>query len=176
MKNAKNLLLEGQESERLLFRRVIPSDFEDWLPFYHNPKSTQYWEGLPENPVEACEQQFDRIFERYEKNLGGMNALVEKQNSTLVGLCGLLIQDVDSVQELEIGYSILPEYWLKGFAYEAANACKGFAQEKKFADSLISIIHKDNIPSQKVALKNGMYLDKTTIYKNNPVHIYRVEL
>ncbi|MEC8832313.1 MAG: GNAT family N-acetyltransferase [Bacteroidota bacterium] len=158
----------------MVFRRLKPSDFEDWLPFYHDPRSTQYWEGLPTDPIEACKTQFDRIFERYKNNLGGMNALISKESGELVGICGLLVQSVDDIQELEIGYSVLPTFWRQGFAFEAAKKCKEVAFKNNFAKSLISIIHVDNLPSQKVALKNGMLLDKTTIYKNNPVHIFRV--
>jgi RimJ/RimL family protein N-acetyltransferase len=167
-------LLEGQTTERLLFRNIQPSDFNDWLPFYREPKSTQFWEGLPENPIEACQAQFDRIFERYENDLGGMNALILKESGQLVGICGLLVQTVDNTEELEIGYSVLPKFWLRGFAFEAAQKCKEYAFEQNYANSLISIIHVDNVPSQKVALKNGMLLDKTTSYKDNPVHIFRV--
>ncbi|WP_127139110.1 GNAT family N-acetyltransferase [Flagellimonas oceanensis] len=167
-------LLENQASERLVFRRLKPSDFEDWLPFYHNPKSTQFWEGLPLDPIVACRTQFDRVFERYENDLGGMNALISKASGELIGICGLLVQTVDDIQELEIGYSVLPKFWLKGYAFEAAQKCKEHAFENNFSDSLISIIHVDNIPSQKVARKNGMHLDKTTTYKDNPVHIFRV--
>jgi len=154
---------------------LTDSDFEDWLPFYNDPRSTQYWDGLPKDPVEACKAQFERVFERYQNDLGGMNALILKESGKLIGICGLLVQTVDNVQELEIGYSILPNYWLKGLASEAARKCKAFAFENNFSDSLISIIHVDNIPSQKVAINNGMYLDKTTVYKNNPVHIFRVK-
>ncbi|MGW9687087.1 GNAT family N-acetyltransferase [Flagellimonas sp. 2504JD1-5] len=168
-------LLENQSTERLLFRKIRPSDFDAWLPFYHDPKSTEFWEGLPSDPVEACKIQFDRIFERYEEGSGGMNALILKKTGQLVGICGLLVQTVDGIEELEIGYSVLPEFWQQGFAFEAAQKCKTFAFENNFAPSLISIIHVDNIPSQKVALKNGMYLDKTTTYKDNPVHIFRVD-
>lgn len=167
-------LLEHQESERLRFRKLLASDFEAWLPFYHNPKSTQYWDGLPSDPKTACQVQFDRIFERYQNDLGGMNALISKSTGKLIGICGLLVQTVDDVQELEIGYSILPEYWLQGYAFEAAQKCKQFAFAHDFSSSLISIIHVDNVPSQKVAIKNGMHLDKTTTYKDNPVHIFRV--
>ncbi|SDQ53167.1 GNAT family N-acetyltransferase [Flagellimonas zhangzhouensis] len=167
-------LLEQEASERLLFRKLLAADFEAWLPFYHNPKSTQYWEGLPSDPKTACQVQFDRIFERYQNDLGGMNALISKSNGKLVGICGLLVQIVDDVQELEIGYSILPEYWQQGYAFEAAQKCKLYAFEHDFSSSLISIIHVNNVPSQKVALKNGMHLDKTTTYKDNPVHIFRV--
>ncbi|UII75042.1 GNAT family N-acetyltransferase [Flagellimonas sp. HMM57] len=167
-------LLEDETTQRLLFRKVTPSDFDHWLPFYLNPLSTKYWDGLEPDPIKACTEQFDRIFERYEMNLGGMNALVSKDTKQLVGLCGLLVQSVDGAEELEIGYSILPKFWLQGFAFEAAKKCRDYAFQNNFSDSLISIIHIDNIPSQKVAEKNGMFLDKTTTYKDNPVHIFRV--
>lgn len=169
-----NYLLENEATERLLFRKIKLSDFDDWLPFYYNAKSTQYWEGLPSDPIQACQDQFDRIFERYAKNLGGMNALISKSSGKLVGLCGLLVQTVDGIEELEIGYSILPKFWLQGFAFEAAQKCKQFAFENNLATSLISIVHVDNLPSRKVALKNGMHLDKTTTYRDNPVDIFRV--
>lgn len=170
----KNLLLEGQETERLFFRKFEHSDLEEWLPFHKDPRSSQYWKGLPQDPVQACNEQFARLFERYDNNLGGMNALVNKITGKLIGMAGLLVQTVDDIQELEIGYSILPEYWENGFATEAAIKCRTYAFENKFSNSLISIIHIDNIPSQKVAINNGMYLEKTTTYKDNPVRIFRV--
>lgn len=167
-------LLDQQESERLFFRKVQASDFKTWLPFFYDPESTKYWNGIPKNPEIACQEQFDRIFERYQANLGGMNALVSKKNQKLVGLCGLLVQNVDNVQELEIGYSLLPQYRGQGFALEAAITCKQHAFQHQLAPSLVSIIQIHNLPSQKVALNNGMHNSKSTQYKNNPVYIYRI--
>ena len=172
----ERLLLENETSERLYFRKIGPEDFETWLPFYYDPESTRYWEGIPKDPLIACQEQFDRVNERYIKGLGGMNALLLKGTNVLIGMCGLLVQQVDGQKELEIGYSILPDYRRKGYALEAAQKCKAFAEERQLSKSLISIIHVDNLPSQKVALKNGMKLDKTTRYRGNPVDIFRVHL
>ncbi|MBT8183639.1 MAG: GNAT family N-acetyltransferase, partial [Eudoraea sp.] len=92
----------------------------------------------------------------------------------LIGQCGLLVQSVDGIEELEIGYSILPEYWRNGYATEAAILCRDHAFNHQFSESLISIIHEDNLPSKKVARNNGMRMDKKTRYKNNPVEIFRI--
>lgn len=167
-------LLNGVQSARLYFRKVRPSDIHAWLPFYEDPMSTQYWKGHPKDSLRACQAQFKGIFERYEKGLGGMNALINRKSEALVGLCGLLVQFVDGVEELEIGYAILPEFRKQGFAAEAAKSCKDHAFRTTPVPSLIAIIHTENLPSRKVAIGNGMQLDKTTSYKGNPVHIFRI--
>lgn len=61
------LLLNGEETERLLFRKLLPSDFDTWLPFHQDPRTSEFWEGLPKEPRIACQQQFDRVFERYKR-------------------------------------------------------------------------------------------------------------
>jgi RimJ/RimL family protein N-acetyltransferase len=149
-------------------------DFDTWLTFYHDPQSTRYWEGEPVDPVVNYQQWFDKTFYRYQQNKGGMNVLIDKQTGAFIGQCGLLVQVVDGIEELEIGYSILPPFRNQGYAAEAASACRQYAFANRLADSLISIIHEQNIPSQTVALKTGLIADKRTIYANNPVIIYRI--
>lgn len=169
-----SFLLDGKETERLLFRKLKATDFSNWLPFHQDKKTSEFWSGLPQDPNTACQQDVDRTLIRYAHNLGGKQALVLKSTQELVGLCGLLLQEVDSVRELEVAYSLLPKFWKKGYATEAAKACKKHASEHGLAKSLISIINVDNIPSQKVAQNMGMHLDKSTTYFDNQVHIFRV--
>jgi len=167
-------LLEGEESDRLQFRKLTATDIELWLPFHEDPTILGFWADDVLPPKTACAQWFEKAYYRYENGLGGMNALIDKTNLTFVGQCGLLTQEVDGVQELEIGYSLLPLYRNKGYATEAAKKCKSVAFERNLAQSLISIIHIKNKASQNVAIRNGMFLDKTTSYKDNPVHIFRI--
>lgn len=174
-KDNKNLLMFGQNSERLVYRELVKNDFDNWLKFCQDSSSLKYiWLTDNDSPIEKCKIWFDRVFNRYKNNLGGMNALIEKEGGKFVGQCGLLIHTVDGIDELEIGYSIMPEFRGKGYAFEAAKKCKDYAFENNLANSLISIIHIENKESENVAIKNGMKLDKTTTYNNSRVNIFRI--
>lgn len=100
-----------------------------------------------------------------------MNVLIDKKTNRLVGQCGLLIQTIENIEWLEIGYAILPEFWNQGYASESVTKCKNYAFEKDFVDSLISMVHVENLSSEKVALKNGMVFEK----KLNAFNIYRID-
>lgn len=167
-------LLEGQETRRLLFRKINDSDFNDWLKFFEDPITSIHWDEERETPRIACEKWYQKQRARYENDQGGMNALIEKSNGRLIGHSGHLMQTVDGISELEIAYSLLPEFWNKGYAIEAAQHCRDVAFRNNFANSLISIISLTNLPSQKVAFKNGMKIEKETLYKENKVYIFRV--
>lgn len=168
-------LLVGEETDRLRFRLLLPNDFDTWLEFF-NKKNVGHMLGMADipTPKAQCQKWFNLIFDRYNNDLGGMNVLMDKNTGAFIGQCGLLVQQVDGIEELEIGYSILPKFWNQGYATEAARKCKEYAFKHNFADSIISIVHVDNVASEKVAIKNGMYLDKKTIFKEMPVNIFRV--
>lgn len=168
------MLLSGYTTARIVFEKVSLDHFDQWLKFFESPVTSLHWVEEKELPIQACEKWYARQLSRYENNQGGMNALIEKISGKLIGHAGLVLQTVDEKQEWEIAYSLLPEFWNKGFAFEAARKCKEVGFDKQVATSLISIISLTNIPSQKVATKNGMHIDKQTVYRGNEVYIFRV--
>jgi [ribosomal protein S5]-alanine N-acetyltransferase len=167
-------LLDGEQTERLIFQKIQGSDFSDWLEFFRDSRTHLHWTPLQNTPEVECTKWYEKQRWRYDSDMGGMNALIEKKSGKLVGHCGLLVQTVDEKAEIEIGYSLLPEFWNQGYASEAAKKCRDFAFQKKFSDSLISIISKTNTPSQRVAINIGMRSEKATDYHGNAVFIFKI--
>ncbi len=169
-----NYLLDGEESSRLFFRKIHLSYYNEWLEFFKTPETTRHWISDYDLPEIECKKWYEKQFKRYDSGSGGMNALIEKTSGRLIGHCGLLKQTVDNISELEIAYSLLPPFWNKGYATEAAEKCKEYAFKNELSFSLISIISLTNIQSERVARKVGMTLEKTTVYNNNQVNIFRI--
>lgn len=168
-------LLAGESTARLKFRHVKDQDFTPWMSLFEAENAARFVGlGHLETPEECCKAWFEKGKARYSNDLGGMNALVEKTSNSLIGQAGLLIQEVDGSTVMEIGYSMLPQYWNKGYATEAAIKCRDFAFGQNYAEELISIIHTENEGSMKVARNNGMKLWKNTEYKGTAVHIFRI--
>lgn len=170
-----NYLLTGQETDRLTFRPVTDVGFDDWLPLFHQADTGRMLGlGHLNTAEEQCAAWFGRAQQRIAERLGGLSALYTKDLGQLVGQCGLLVQQVDGIRELEVGYSLLPQYRGQGYALEAAGCCRDIAFQKGYTESLISIIHVENRASKQVALRNGMQLSKTTEYKGFPVDVFRI--
>ena len=69
-------------------------------------------------------------------------------------------QEVDGEMLYEIGYHLRRDQWGQGFATEAAQACKAWGFANLSADRIISLIRPENLPSRRVAERNGMTLWK----------------
>jgi len=167
------LIADKLETERLKFRRLTLDDVESWMEFILNSEATKFL-GLKSHDKNTCEEWMSRQLERYEDN-NGKCAVLEKQTGELIGQCGIIFQEVDGVHEVEVGYHFIPRFWGKGFATEAAIACRDLAFSNNITDTVVSLIDKDNIPSQKVAQRNGMKPTKSTQWKGIDIVVWRIE-
>lgn len=162
------------QTERLKFRKLNLDDLDALMEYYNSA------EALAFMPYTAGDRNAGNIvigrqLARYEAcEYDGLRAVILKSTGSLIGMIGLLIQEVDGITELEVGYHLIPGYWKNGYAIEAAKAFKQFAFDTSLAESLISIIHINNKNSHHVAERNGMKVEKFTSFKDIPVVIYRI--
>jgi RimJ/RimL family protein N-acetyltransferase len=82
--------------------------------------------------------------------------VILKDGETFIGDCGITMQEIDNETVPEIGFHVLKEFWSRGYATEAAAACKEYAFEVLEYPSVYSYTTLEHKASQKVAEKIGM--------------------
>lgn len=143
------------ETERLFMRELKQSDFEDLFRILQDEEVMYAYEGAF-NDTQA-QEWLDKQISRYKNDSGlGLLAVILKENGEMIGQCGLTLQDCIDKKVIEVGYLFQKAYWHKGYAIEAARACKEYAFNVLKAEEVFSIIRDTNIPSQRVAERNGM--------------------
>lgn len=162
------------ETERLNIRPLVAEDAKAWQAFIDDEEAMRFMRTFypPEIEYPAL-YWIGFALNRYFEGRYGLMALVDKETGLLVGQCGLLAQIVDGEPEIEVGYHILPQYWGKGYAPEAAKFFIDYAFKNDLVQSIISVIDVGNIKSQRVAEKNGLFREKQTVQLGDDVYIYR---
>ena len=142
------------ETNRLYLRKMEQSDYPALCKILQD-KDVMYAYEHPFSDAEA-QDWLNKQLARYENDGFGLWAVVLKETDEMIGQCGLTMQDVEGRQVVEVGYLFQKAFWHKGYCTEAAIACKEYAFENLKIDEVFSIIRDNNIPSQRVAKRNGM--------------------
>jgi len=167
--------MHGVNTERLVFRHTSMDDLSWWMEYINSAEAIRFM-PLTVGSEASCREFIQRSMDRRVTDGSGLNAIIEQATGKPVGMVGLLTQVVDGVDELEIGYHLLPSAWGKGYATEAAIACKEFARQHKLVPSVISLIDHENFASQAVAKRNGMAFERDTVHRGTPAMVWRVAL
>ena len=142
------------ETERLVLRKLEQSDFREACKLLQDPEVMYAYEGAFSD--QEVQVWLDKMFRRYENDGFALWAVVEKGSGELIGQCGITYQEYNGGWVPEVGYLFRKEFWHKGFATEAAIACKEYAFQVLDFDDVYSIIRDSNVASQNVARRNGM--------------------
>lgn len=157
------------ETERLYLREMTQDDFAALCKILRD-KDVMY---AYEHAFDEAEAQawLAKQMKNYEAYGFGLWAAVLKATGEMIGQCGLTMQAYGGGEVLEVGYLFQKAFWHRGFASEAAAACKVYAFDKLGAGEVFSIIRDTNLASQNVARRNGM-----TIRDEFVKHYYGVDM
>lgn len=146
--------MEIMKTERLVLRELAPSDYDSLCSILQDPDVMYAYEHAFSG--DEVSEWLDRQLSRYEKDGCGLWAVLDKEGGALIGQCGVTRQDIGTGTVPEVGYLFAKAFWHRGYAAEAARACRDFAFEKMGVDEVYSIIRENNFPSRRVAERNGM--------------------
>ena len=158
------------ETSRLLLRPFVEADLDRMAELMADKDFMRFSLGVFNRGQTAA--FLDKVRARDREGLPSQFAVIFRADNRLVGYCGFFSQIVDGVEELEIGYRIDPGYWNRGIGTEAARAVRDYAVDQLQHPRLISLIHPDNAPSRRVAEKNGMILEKETVFRGFPTLVF----
>jgi [ribosomal protein S5]-alanine N-acetyltransferase len=170
------------ESDRLVLRRIAPNDLPFFTRIHALPEVAQhlYPGGRPRSPAETA-AWLQATLEGYESLALGYLAVVRKSDGALIGRCGLmelLVEsaapahgirrgwfglvgapaDVELAFECELGYTLDPTVWGRGFATEAAQCVRDYARDVLRLPYAVSAILPQNARSRRVAERSGAHV------------------
>jgi RimJ/RimL family protein N-acetyltransferase len=161
-------------TERLILRRVTKDDTGNLMEIFSDPVAMRYYPST-KNESETMEW-INWTLKNYDEYGVGLWIVEDKVTGEFLGQCGIVPQEVDGVMEMEIGYLFVRRFWGKGYATEAALACKNYGFERLKLNRMVSLPDVNNIPSTKVAKRIGMQEMKIINKWGKEVYVYSVSI
>lgn len=161
------------ETERLLLRRLTTSDAPFILRLLNEPSFLRYIGDKNVRNVHDAEQYLlNGPIASYEQNGFGLYLVELKESRTPLGMCGLLKRA--ELDDVDIGFAFVPEYWKQGFAFEAATAVMDYSRQTLKLKRVVAITSTDNESSIMLLERMGFTFERV-INLNGPVKLFRTE-
>jgi RimJ/RimL family protein N-acetyltransferase len=165
------------QTDRLSLREMRQTDYPDLCKILQDPDVMYAYEGAFN--ANEVQEWLDKQMNSYRKYGFGLWAVILNETGEMIGQCGLTVQKYSTHQVLEVGYLFQKAFWHRGYATEAAIACRDHAFDILNADEVFSIIRDNNMASQNVAKRIGMKIRDTFIkhYRgmDMPHYLFSVE-
>src|SRR5690349_21767190 len=115
------------ETERLSLRPISVDDAEFILALLNEPSFLRYiGDKQVRNLEDARQYILNGPVASYERH--GLGLLLVELRGSPIGMCGLLKRD--ELPEPDIGFALMPDFWNKGLAFEAAAAVLQDARDR----------------------------------------------
>lgn len=142
------------ETTRLRIREMTPSDFPWLSAILQDDKTMAAYEGAFDDAM--VQDWLQRMLRRYEEDGFGLWAVELLDTGQMIGQCGLTSQYILDNEVIEVGYLFNRAHWHRGYAIEAAKACRNYAFEHLGAERVWAQVRDTNISSMNVAIRLGM--------------------
>jgi RimJ/RimL family protein N-acetyltransferase len=157
------------ETPRLVLREMSLADMDFVAAMLADPQVMRFYPKCYTR--EESETWVRRSLDRYARHDHGLWLVLDRAAGQPVGQVGLVVQNLQGVEEKEVGYLIHRPFWRRGFATEAALACRDYAFAALAVERLIALVRPENVPSQGVARKLGMTPAPGTVWYGQFEHL-----
>ena len=143
------------ETERLVLSGWRRDQLPDLVRQHGDPVVAKYLRGHGQPwSMEEMRSSLDHWIELFETRRLGKMRVTRKSDGVLVGRCGFGVYGPDD--EPELGYSLFPEFWGSGYAFEAASGMRDWIFRETDAPQFSGMADVRNTASIRVLQKIGM--------------------
>lgn len=147
------------ETERLVLRRLTPDDGQFILELLNDPAWLHF---IGDKGVRSLESARDYIrngpMAMYERYGFGLFLAELKDGAVPIGICGLIKRD--ALEDVDIGFALLPGFRRKGYAREAASAVLNLGREFFGLKRIVAITASDNVASARLLGRLGLTFER----------------
>ncbi len=156
-----NVYRTGPETERLQHRAFTMDDAEALFQLRSHPDVIRYTGEPPMTSLDAARTAIAE-YPDFDTVGYGRWGCVLRQTQSIIGFCGL--KYLAELDEVDVGYRLLPDYWGRGLATEACRASLEFGFGTLQLERIIGLVLPENIASIRVMEKVGMQADGDVDY------------
>jgi len=161
------------ETARLILRSFRQKDVEQMAELFANTDFMRFSLGVFTDRKQTV-AFIEKVMGWDRAGIPSQFAVVPRGDEAIIGYCGFFYHPEHAIEDIQIGYRLDPAYWNRGLITEAARAVRDHGFRDRKLSRVISLIHPENIPSRRVAEKNGMNVDKKITFRGFPTLMYAI--
>ena len=148
------------DTNRLVLRQVNINDAKFIFNLLNEPSWIQY---IGNKNIKTLDDAKDYIrngpIAMYAQYGFGLLVAELKSDQAPIGLCGLIKRD--DLEDVDLGFAFLPEYWGKDYAMESASATIMYGKATHKLSRLVAITLTENYSSVNLLKKLGFRFENT---------------
>ena len=160
------------DSPRLRFRELTLDDYADVSPLLLDDEVMRKMSAYVSDAL--VRRWLERKLDQYRRYGYSHWHVSLKETGGFVGIIGVVPETVEGIEYTGVGYLIRPEHQRRGYAFEGAQACIGWAFRNLRPDKIVAEIDETNLPSRLLAEKLGMTCERTYLRFNGETEVPHV--
>jgi len=162
-----------RETERLILRPFAEQDTQTLHGILSQKDILRYFPGSKLMPIERVQRLMTRQLHHWDEHGYGWWAVQSREEPAIIGWSGLTY--LPETDEIEIAYLLAKTHWGQGLATEASLVGMRFGFETLGLETIVGIVHPENLASQKVLEKLGLHFVERTEYFGMDCFRYTME-
>jgi len=161
-------------TERLILRAFRKDDVEPLVHILAEEGVLRYFPNTTPPPLERVQRLVSGQIDHWgEHGYGWWAVELRARDEPLIGWAGLTY--LPETDETEVAYLLGKPFWGRGLATEAARASLRYGFEDLGIETIVGIVHPDNLASQRVLAKAGLTYVERAHYFGMDVLRYAAE-